>query len=200
MIRDTLRHLLWKILGPPPDFQAPSSRRFATVHATATLHPGHEITNLHGDPRGIVLGPHAHLRGQLLIFWHGGEIRIGEWSYVGRRAAIWSRSSITIGHHVLIADGVDIHDTDSHPPGWEARRSDTENILGKKNPYPDPGVKTAPIVIEDDAWIGLKAIVLKGVRVGRGAIVAAGAVVTSDVPPFSVVAGNPARVIKTLEP
>lgn len=194
-----LRHFLWKLLGPPPDFRAESSRRNATIHAQAVLHPGHEISNLHGDAKKITLAAHVHLRGHLLAFWHGGEIRIGEWSYIGRNTSIWSRTSIVIGHHVLIADGVDIHDTDSHPIGWEARRRDTEMILSAKHPYPDPSVETAPVVIEDDAWIGLKATVLKGVRIGRGAIVAAGAVVTKDVPAFSVVAGNPARIIRTLE-
>jgi acetyltransferase-like isoleucine patch superfamily enzyme len=61
-------------------------------------------------------------------------------------------------------------------------------------------VISAPVVIEDDAWIGFKAIILKGVSVGRGAIVASGAVVTKDVEPWTVVAGNPAQVIKILEP
>jgi maltose O-acetyltransferase len=61
-------------------------------------------------------------------------------------------------------------------------------------------VKTAPVVIEDDVWLGTNAVVLPGVRVGRGAVVGAGAVVTRDVPPFSVVAGVPAHVIRTLTP
>ena len=59
-------------------------------------------------------------------------------------------------------------------------------------------IVTAPVVIEDDAWLGTNAVVLPGVTVGRGAIVGAGAVVTTDVPPFTVVAGVPARVIRTL--
>ena len=59
-------------------------------------------------------------------------------------------------------------------------------------------VKIAPVRIGDKAWIGFNAIILKGVTVGEGAIVAAGAVVTKDVPPYTIVAGNPARVIRTL--
>ena len=200
MLRKTLRHFVWKLLGPPPDFHAASSRQRATIHPDAVLHPGHEISNLHGDRAKIVLGAHAHLRGQLLVFWQGGEIRIGEWSYIGQGSCLWSRNSIVVGHHVLVSHGVDIHDGNSHPLGWEARRRDTEAILGGENPMPDSDVRTAPVVIEDDAWIGFKATVLKGVRIGRGAVVAAGAVVTKDVPPFSVVAGNPAKVIKTLDP
>jgi acetyltransferase-like isoleucine patch superfamily enzyme len=61
-------------------------------------------------------------------------------------------------------------------------------------------VKTAPVVIEDDVWLGTNAVVLPGVRVGRGAIVGAGAVVTADVAPFTVVAGVPARPVRTLVP
>jgi serine acetyltransferase len=61
-------------------------------------------------------------------------------------------------------------------------------------------VKTAPVVIEDDVWLGTNVVVLPGVRVGRGAVVGAGAVVTEDVPPFTVVAGVPARVIRALTP
>ena len=61
-------------------------------------------------------------------------------------------------------------------------------------------VKTAPVVIEDDVWLGTNAVVLPGVRVGRGAVVGAGAVVTRDVPPFTVVAGVPARPIRALTP
>ena len=59
-------------------------------------------------------------------------------------------------------------------------------------------VNSQPIVIEDDAWIGMNCIILKGVTVGRGAVVGAGSVVTKDVPPWTLVAGNPARVIKEL--
>jgi maltose O-acetyltransferase len=61
-------------------------------------------------------------------------------------------------------------------------------------------VKTAPVVIEDDVWLGTNAVVLPGVRVGRGAVVGAGAVVTEDVAPFTVVAGVPARLIRALTP
>ena len=63
----------------------------------------------------------------------------------------------------------------------------------------DDGGKAAPITIEDDAWLATRAVVLKGVTVGRGAVVAAGAVVTKDVPPYTVAAGVPARVIRHIE-
>lgn len=58
--------------------------------------------------------------------------------------------------------------------------------------------ESAPIIIEDNVWIGERAIILKGVTIGMGAIVATGAIVTKDVPPYSVVAGNPAKIVKDI--
>jgi acetyltransferase-like isoleucine patch superfamily enzyme len=68
-----------------------------------------------------------------------------------------------------------------------------------ENRNDDSKIVCKPIVIEDDVFIGARVIVTKGVLIGRGAVVGAGAVVTKDVPPFSVVAGNPAKVIRYLK-
>lgn len=172
----------------------------ATIHSSAKLHPEAEIANIHGDPSAIVIGAHSHVRGQLLTFWNGGKITIGEWVYVGHGSRIWSQASVSIGNNVLISHLADIHDTNSHPIDWGARRKDSRAILSGEE-YASPSATiSSPVVIEEDAWIGLKAIVLKGVRVGRGAIVAAGAVVTKNVEPWTIVAGNPAKVIGVLTP
>lgn len=173
--------------------------RCATIDSTVTLHPTAQIDNILGNPEAIVIGAHTHLRGQLLTFWNNGRISIGEWCYVGEGTRIWSQSSISIGNYVLIAHLVDIHDTNSHPIDWRERRLDTEAILSGGYRTPTQTV-SAPVTIEDDAWIGFKATVMKGVRIGRGAIVSAGAVVTKDVEPWTVVAGNPARTIAELSP
>lgn len=171
----------------------------AIIDSSVTIHPTAEIDNILRKPEAIVVGAHTHIRGQLLTFWNAGQISIGEWCYVGEGTRIWSQSSISIGNYVLIAHLVDIHDTNSHPIDWRERRLDTEAILSGSYRTPTQTV-SAPIVIEDDAWIGFKATVLKGVRIGRGAIVSAGAVVTKDVESWTVVAGNPARVIAELAP
>lgn len=173
--------------------------RCATIDPSVTLHPTAQIENIHRDPAAIVIRAHTHVRGQLLTFWNGGKITIGEWCYVGEGTRIWSQSSIAIGNYVLIAHLVDIHDTNSHPIDWRERRLDTEAILSGTYRTPTQTV-SAPVTIEDDAWIGFKATVMKGVRIGRGAIVSAGAVVTKDVPPWTVVGGNPARTIAELSP
>jgi acetyltransferase-like isoleucine patch superfamily enzyme len=173
--------------------------RCAILDPTAVLHPTAEIENASRKREAIVVGPHTHVRGQLFTFWNGGQITIGSWCYVGEGTRIWSQSSVTIGNYVLIAHLADIHDTNSHPIDWRERRLDTEAIFAGGYRTPTQTV-SAPVVIEDDAWIGFKATVMKGVRVGRGAIVSAGSVVTKDVEPWTVVGGNPAKVIAELTP
>jgi acetyltransferase-like isoleucine patch superfamily enzyme len=172
----------------------------ASVDPTATLHPTATIENIHGDPGAIVVGANTHVRGQLLTFWNGGRIRLGTWCYVGEGTRIWSQDSVSIGNHVMIAHLVDIHDTNSHPLDWQERRRDSEAILSGSGYHQPTQTVSAPIVIEDDAWIGFKAVILKGVRIGRGAIIASATVVTKDVDPWTIVAGNPARVVEVLKP
>lgn len=177
----------------------PYSPRCAIVDPSVTLHPTAEIDNASRKREAITIGAHTHVRGQLFTFWNGGRITIGRWCYIGEGTRIWSQSSVSIGDYVLIAHLVDIHDTNSHPIDWRERRLDTETILSGGYRTPTQTV-SAPVIIEDDAWIGFKASVMKGVRIGRGAIVSAGAMVTKDVEPWTVVGGNPAKVIAELTP
>jgi len=100
---------------------------------------------------------------------------------------ISSRSSVSVGAHVLIGGNARVFDHDFHALPWQLRRSGHTDA---------PNVRTAPIVIEDDVWIGAGALVLKGVRIGRGAILAAHAVVANDVPEAEIWGGNPARRIR----
>lgn len=99
--------------------------------------------------------------------------------------AITCHESITIGSNVLIGSGVLIADHDSHPVEFQDRLSG------------EP-CRTSPVVIEDNVFIGARCIILKGVHIGRGSVVGAGSVVRGDVPELSVVAGNPAVVVKRL--
>lgn len=103
-------------------------------------------------------------------------------------STICATTSVTIGNNVLIGSGCLISDTDSHPIDWEDRLYDRNEKTRKD-----------PIVIEDNVFIGARSIILKGVTVGEGAVIGAGPVVSKDVPPYTVVAGNPARVVKTLQ-
>jgi len=114
-------------------------------------------------------------------FGKGSVIEIGDDVGISG-CSITAHRRITIGNRVLIGSGVLITDSDAHPIN-PAFRQDAHYI----------GI--APVEIGDDVFLGARAIILKGVHIGNGAVVGAGAVVTKDVPPFAIVAGNPAREI-----
>lgn len=163
------------------------------------LYPTAEIHNILGRQNAIVLGAHTHVRGHLLTFGHGGEIRIGDYCYVGEGTRIWSAKSIRIGNRVLISHGVNIFDNDTHPiEDTEARHRQFKAIITTGHPR-EIDLNEQEVVIEDDALIACQSIILKGVVVGKGAVVGAGSVVTKDVPPFTIVAGNPARIIRAID-
>ncbi len=135
----------------------------------------------------IVLGARSRLRSTpawpvTLEAIAGATISIGADSFLNRGVLLGARERITIGRGVIIADRCIIYDTDWHPlPGASAEE-----------------IPTAPVTIEDGAWLGAGCIVLKGVTIGAGTVVGAGAVVTRDLPAHCIAAGNPARVIRLL--
>lgn len=148
-------------------------------------------------PANLRAGKHLRLHGAIRMTTPEARVTIGEHVYIGPGTRIVCDSAVTIGSYVLIADQVDIADTDSHALDWRARREEL-TASATDAPFSRAAIATAPVVIEDDVWIGVKATVLKGVRIGRGAVVAAGAVVTQDVEPFTLVAGVPARKLREL--
>jgi acetyltransferase-like isoleucine patch superfamily enzyme len=141
--------------------------------------------------RGVMInssntGYHVNMYGavKLLADRPGACIRIGDETRI-HGSCIHAYVGITIGKRCLIAANCQIIDCNGHDLSFDdvGRRIHTSS--GGK-----------PVVIEDSVWIGANTIVLPGVRIGRGSVVAAGSVVVKDVPPMAVVAGNPARVIK----
>jgi acetyltransferase-like isoleucine patch superfamily enzyme len=127
----------------------------------------------------------------------GGLVRIGDRCYLGASHLV-CHTSITIGDDVIMSWGVTVVDHDSHSPNWDERAQDVNEWMnGRKN---WDHVKVAPVVIGDKAWIGFGASILKGVVIGEAAVVGACSVVTRDVPAYCVVAGNPARVVRRLDP
>lgn len=145
------------------------------------------------------------ISGQFIFESETGFISIDEHSYIGGSTFI-CRSKIEIGKNVTIAWGSTFYDHDSHSLDYIERRKDIDeelkdirtgnHFIQNKNWNV---VNSKPIKICDDAWIGMNCIILKGVTIGEGAIVGAGSVVTKDVPAWTVVGGNPAKVIKTLK-
>ena len=116
----------------------------------------------------------------------GAELTIG--NNVGMSSTrMWGHDSVTIGNNVKIGACVLITDTDAHPLDYLARRTSNE------------GTKSAPIIIEDDVWVGAHSIILKGVTIGVRSIIGAGSVVTKSIPFDCVAAGNPCKVIKNLK-
>ncbi|MBL9157847.1 MAG: acyltransferase [Verrucomicrobiales bacterium] len=168
------------------------------LDAAAVVHESAVFRHLSKVDGAIRLGAHTHLRGELLTYWNGGGIVVGSNCYIGDGTRIWSQASVRIGDDVLISHLVDIHDSDGHPIDVEDRILDGRAILQGKGYHTPTKTLSAPVVIGDRVWIGFKASILKGVTIGEGAIVAAGAIVTKDVPPYTVVAGNPAVVIREL--
>jgi acetyltransferase-like isoleucine patch superfamily enzyme len=159
---------------------------------------GGEIRNPLRDPDRIVIGRNCIIMGELSLYGHGGRISIGDWCFVGGNSRIWSGGSITIGNRVLISHNVNIFDNDTHPFDPIERHRQFVAIYTQGHP-PDLDLAEQAVVIEDDAWIGASATVLKGVTIGQAAVVAANSVVTRDVPARTIVAGNPARPVRMLD-
>jgi acetyltransferase-like isoleucine patch superfamily enzyme len=170
-----------------------AARQAATIGPESRFLPGGSVSNIAGRPERICVGAGSLIAGQLLVFRHGGMIRIGEWCYVGEGSRIWSASEIIIGNRVLISHNVNVHDCDSHPLNAESRHRQFKAIATSGHPEEIVGVDSRPIVIEDDVWIGFNAIVLKGSRIGTRSVVAAGSVVMGTIPPDSLYIGKEVR-------
>jgi acetyltransferase-like isoleucine patch superfamily enzyme len=145
----------------------------------------------------MVIGAHCTMEDVRFNVGATGRLRIGDYCYF-TSVVLLCELEITIGHHVALGWNTTIADTDFHPLAPALRIEDAFacSPLGKGRPHP-PAVRKA-VIIEDDVWMGPAVTVLKGVRIGAGAWIEAGSVVTRDVPPGTRVMGNPARVIGEL--
>ncbi|MDQ6929623.1 MAG: acyltransferase [Candidatus Eremiobacteraeota bacterium] len=143
--------------------------------------------------RGITFGIDTKVRlGARVYLGHGGnfqgpgEIKIGEASYIGKFFSLNSRERISIGERCMLGNFVSIVDNNH---GTDVG----SDMIGQ--PF-----TIAPVIIARNCWLGEKATILAGVHIGEGSIVAAGSVVTKDVPPNHIVAGVPAKIIRKREP
>ncbi len=128
-----------------------------------------------------------------------GTCTIGDFTLLNG-ALIMAEEQIDIGSHCLISWNVGIADSDFHPLEPAQRLVDAKALAPFFKDRPQrPKLKTAPVKIGENVWIGMNAVILKGVTIGENSVVAAGSVVTKSVPANTVVAGNPAIVVKKFE-
>lgn len=176
-----------RLLGKATCLKGPGTR----------LTAGSRIKNAQGRHDAIRIGSNNLIAAELFVFAHGGDIEIGDWCFIGEGTRVWSAAQISIGDRVLISHNVNIFDSLTHPLDAAGRHAQFKAIMQSGHPR-DIQLGERPVTIGDDAWIGASSTILRGVRIGDRAVVGAGAVVTTDVPDDTVVAGNPARAIKSL--
>lgn len=153
-------------------------RHVLRIGTGAEVKIGLNFTSRSGEDSGIETGITK------ILVSGGARLSIGDNSGISNTTILCS-NSIDIGNHVLIGGGVMLIDSNYHSTDWRIRGTaeDTRNAV------------SSPIVICDYVFIGARSIILKGVTIGEKSIIAAGSVVVKDVPPLSIVAGNPAKVI-----
>lgn len=133
--------------------------------------------------RSFRLGRHSVIESYCCINNAVGDVTIGDYSRIGIHCTVIG--PVCIGHHVNLAQGITV-------TALNHNFNDTNRRIDEQ------GITTKPVVIGDDVWIGANAVILPGVSIGSHAVIAAGAVVTSDVEDYTVVGGVPAKVIKKL--
>ncbi len=147
------------------------------LHLSGNI-PSHYIRRFMYRLGGMSIGKGSTIH-MYARFYDASRIKIGEDSIVGEHAVLDGRDKLIIGNHVAIASQVMIYNAEHN--------IHSKDFLHTLN----------PVVVEDYVFIGPRAIILPGITVGKGAIIAAGAVVTKDVPPMTIVGGVPAREIGT---
>lgn len=142
----------------------------------------------------LAVGAHCTMDGVHFALGPEGRVRIGDFCYF-TNAVLLCELELVIGNYVVIGWNATIADTDFHPLAPAERVADAVACSPLGKGLPRPSIPRRAVILEDDVWIGPNAAVLKGVRVGAGAFIEAGSVVTRDVPPRARVLGNPAQVI-----
>lgn len=143
----------------------------------------------------LKVGSQSLIRSEFVFERPNVEIVIGDRTFIGR-GLFTIAERLEVGNDVMISWGVTISDHNSHSLKFSERANDVVNALAGVK-YWD-AIKVAPVRIENKVWLGFGCSILKGVTIGEGAIVAANSVVTKDVDPWTIVAGNPAKLIREI--
>jgi len=150
-------------------------------------------SKLNGKGGSIRIGDQCILHCRINFDHPSGCVDVGDRCFIGSSLLV-CHTSIKIANDVIISWGVTIVDHDSHSVLPEHRIRDVVDWAHGRKGWTQ--VRIAPVTIDDQVWIGFGACILKGVHIGRGAVIAAQSVVTRDVPPGAIVAGNPARIVR----
>ncbi len=151
----------------------------------------------------LSIGNDSVINGSFVIETNNGKISIGNRTFIGGGAFI-SAEEIEIGNDVMFSWGCTVIDTNAHSLELRKRKDDVKDWKrgldeGKIGKYKNwTHVNSKKITIKDKSWVGFNCIILKGVTIGEGAVVGAGSVVTSDVPEYAIVGGNPAKIVRML--
>jgi acetyltransferase-like isoleucine patch superfamily enzyme len=148
----------------------------------------------------VQVGANTLFMGEINVIASDARVSIGDWCFVGPAAKIWALDRITIGNRVFISHGVQIFDNNSHSLSAAERHARFYELQTIGRHLQPETISHKPILIEDDVWIGFNCAIMKGVVVGKGAIVGAASVVTHDVAPYAIVVGNPARKVGESRP
>lgn len=158
------------------------------------------------DRKYVSIGEKCIINAKFIFETPKGEVIIGNNVQLGGVIFI-SKDRIEIGNDVTMAWDIIIYDHNSHSTNWDERKNDNSQVYndyincnGNNIVNKDwTNVKTASVKIGDKVWIGFGAVILKGVNIGEGAVVGARSVVTKDIEPWTVVGGNPAKIIRRLK-
>ncbi len=196
VLRDPLHALQWGLRRGYNAYQLALLRSTATVGKKVRLKVHAEWTNRSRDQ--LVIGDRVILGDVLFHIHDRGRVEIGAYTAISG-IRIEAATEVVIGRYCQISYHVDIHDNNGHPLDPEKRRNQMvrvhENGMDLNSVYES---ETEPVVIGDNVWIGHDATILKGVTIGDNAVIATGSVVTRDVPPGTVAAGNPAKIVKEI--
>jgi acetyltransferase-like isoleucine patch superfamily enzyme len=144
----------------------------------------------------VSVGNNSIVEGLFIFDKNDAEISVGNRTFIGGGSKLIAAKKITVGDDVLISWNCTIVDHNSHSILFDERKNDVVNW--GKGIKDWTNVKIQDVVIGDKCWIGFNVSILKGVRIGEGAVIAAGSVVTKDVEAYTIVGGNPAKFIKKI--
>ncbi|MDD3223508.1 MAG: acyltransferase [Clostridium sp.] len=177
---------------------------FISIDRSTVIGPNFKFTEEYlSEGLHLKVGKQNFLCCNVIYLNDSGLIKIGERNYIGPNSKLMCVNNINIGNDVMISYDCTIYDNDSHSIYWKYRKDDVLTSLndfkyGTNNKNWE-NVISNPIKIEDKVWIGFGVTILKGVTIGEGSVIGAQSVVTHDVEPYTVVAGNPAKVVKVIK-